>query len=487
MGVSRRLAGWALLLALVFLLAGCVGIESPVVTPPSAEAPAKTPSSEPPAVTQELQALPTFTPVPTAVPGTLFVDPSRELGTINPLVFGSNYGPWVSLRPETIPLAEQSGVTLLRYPGGEWGDKNDIQPYQLDQFIALARQLNVEPMINVRLPDSSSQVAADLVRYANIEKGFNIRYWAIGNEPTLYSGMPGWEQWGNIDYYNEQWRQYGEAMVAIDPEILLMGPEPHQYAGTPSIDPVDDFGRNWMTGFLKANGDMVDIVTIHRYPFPSGDPGIPATVDEMRTNSREWDHIIPSLRSVIRETTGRDIPIAVTEINSHYTHAVGGQATPDSFYNAIWWADVLGRLIKNKVDMVGYFILVTRGGQGGYGLLDAYDARPTYYTYQLYKRFGEQQVYANTDDPDVGVYAAKRPDGVLTIMFVNLADETKSMPLWLQNFSLDNDVQVWRLDREHMAEELEPLALENGQAIVLPPQSVTLMVMTPACCAGKPK
>jgi len=325
------------------------------------------------------------------------------------------------------------------------------------------------------------------VRYANVEKGYDIRYWAIGNEPTLYSGMSGWEQWGDIDYYNEQWRHWADAMKAVDPDILLMGPEPHQYAGTPQIDPTDDFGRDWMAEFLKANGDDVDIVTIHRYPFPSGDPGVTATIAEMRANSREWDHIIPSLRSLIRQTTGRDIPIAVTEINSHYTHAVSGEATPDSFYNAIWWADVLGRMIKNKVDIVAYFILVTRGGQGGYGLLDAYDARPTYYAYQLYKRFGSQQVYANTDDPEVGVYAARLPDDRLTVMFVNLADETKAMPLWLQNFQLGGMVRVWRLDAEHQAEELPAVELENGQDIVLPPQSATLMVMSPSCKLRKPK
>ena len=27
-------------------------------------------------------------------------------------------------------------------------------------------------------------------------------------------------------------------------------------------------GKDWMTEFLRANGDLVDIVSIHRYPFP---------------------------------------------------------------------------------------------------------------------------------------------------------------------------------------------------------------------------
>jgi len=94
------------------------------------------------------------------------------------------------LRPETLPLAEAAGLTVLRYPGGEWGDQNDLKGYQIDQFVALARKMGAEPMIHVRLPGSTPEQAASLVRYANVEKGYNIKYWAIGNEPSLYQQRP---------------------------------------------------------------------------------------------------------------------------------------------------------------------------------------------------------------------------------------------------------------------------------------------------------
>ena len=45
------------------------------------------------------------------------------------------------------------------------------------------------------------------------------------------------------------------------------------------------------------------------------------------------------------------------EISSNYTDVAGGDATPDSFYNAIWWGDVLGRMINQEVDMVTQFAL----------------------------------------------------------------------------------------------------------------------------------
>ena len=456
------------LLALAFGLAACAGSRLEPQAPASPRQPAP---------------LPTFTPRPTPVPGVLFVDPDQTLGEISPLVYGANYGPWVSLRPETLPLAEEMGLTVLRWPGGEWGDKNDIQPYQLDTFVALARKLGAEPYINVRLPDSSPEQAAALVRYANVEKGYHIRFWGIGNEPSLYQGKKGWEAWDTA-YYNEQWPRFAQAMREVDPTIRILGPEIHQYTGNPATDPKDSQGRDWMTEFLKANGDQVDIVAIHRYPFPR-QPGQPTTVEELLGNPPEWDRIIPNLRRAIRQHVGQDLPIAVTEINSDWTHAIQGEATPDSFANAIWWADVLGRMIQNKVDMVTYFILVTRDEQGGYGLLEGYGPRPTYHVYQLYRRFGSQLVYASSGDPDVGLYAATSPDGPLTILAVNRSGEEKRLPLWLQNFNSDGPAQRWRLDQENGFQRLAPRRIEAGDELLLPPRSASLYALTPGCRPGK--
>jgi hypothetical protein len=60
------------------------------------------------------------------------------------------------------------------------------------------------------------------------------------------------------------------------------------------------------------------------------------------------------LASNPKDSEGKDwtvefLPIAVTETNSDWSKAVGGEATPDSFYNAIWWADSLGRMIQKGV------------------------------------------------------------------------------------------------------------------------------------------
>jgi hypothetical protein len=201
------------------------------------------------------------------------------------------------------------------------------------------------------------------------------------------------------------------------------------------------------------------------------------TIDDLRQNAPEWSRILPALRAVIRETTGRDdLPVAITEANSHWSKSIGGEATPDSLYNAIWWADVLGRLIRDGAFIVAYFDFQSNPSRGGWGLLGSYEVRPTYYTYQLYQRFGTELVYATSSVPDLSLYAALRDDGILTVMVVNLGEQPQTHPLTLDGATMTRPAEVWRLDAEHRAERLGDLDLRDDPLSV-PGQSVTLYLI----------
>ena len=469
-------------LGVVVLTVAACGAQPLPAAPAVPATPAASPTATPTVAPTDTSTpaptlLPTWTPAPTPVPGVLYVDPAQDMGAISPLVYGSNYGPWMPIRPETLPLAEQAGLTLLRFPGGEWGDQNDLQGYHIDQFVDLARRMGAQPMIHVRLPGSTPEQAAALVQYTQ-DKGYDVRYWAIGNEPSLYQDRKGLEDWDTVRY-NAEWRKFAEAMRAVDPEIVLFGPEVHQWTGSPQVDPKDKAGRDWLREFLKANGDLVDIVAIHRYPFPNNAEKTSARPDELRANAREWNGIVRNLRQVIRDETRRDLPVAVTEANSHWTLGNSRDTTPDSLLSALWWADVLGRLISEKVDAVAHWNLAS-GGESGHGMLAKYEARPAYYVYQLYKHFGGNLVYSSSDDPMVSIYVAKRDDGALTLMLVNLASEEKRVPLRLDNFEPGGPAEVWRFDAEHKAEQIESQEIVDGTELVLSAESATLIVMPPS-------
>jgi hypothetical protein len=399
----------------------------------------------------------------------LTVDADVVLGDISPYTLGINYGPWGLVSPEMLPLAAESGVTHVRFPAGRWGDVNNVTEQQLDLYMLQVRSWGATPSISVRLEGGTPEAAAALVRYANNERDYNVRDWSIGNEPDLYENY-------SIEQFNAQWRAIALAMRAVDPTIRLIGPEVSQFPATEAGTPYLNVRREWVRQFLEANGDLVDVVSVHRYPFPLVN-GVATTLEQLREDAPQWDVLVENLRAVIRETLGRDLPIALTEVNSHWNPVTGGEATPDSFYQAIWWADVVGRLMRQQVEIVNYFMLSSHGNLGGFGILDRYAVRPTYYVYQLYRHFGTQLLASSSSAQYVTITAARREDGTLTLIVVNRGDDEARLPLHISGAELPLTAEVWRLDADHNADPIGTLALSTGDMLVLPARSVTLYVL----------
>lgn len=455
----------------VLMLAACAP-SAPTLAPVTV-----TPTASP-IPTQTL--IPTPTLIPTAIPGLLFVDPSVSLGPISPLIYGSNYGPWLSVSFPMLQAAYDSGVTILRFPAGSWGDQNEVKTYQIDQFMDFADKVGATALFSVRLLDGTPEQAAEMVRYTNIEKKYNVQYWNIGNEPTLYDGqLRNRGETYDVNRFNQDWRMFAEAMKKVDPTIKLVGPEINQFSHDPTPGATTNFGEwdeTWMIEFLKANGDLVDVVSFHRYPFPSSRISGAPSMDELRLNAQEWDKVFLHARELIHKYTGRDLPIAVTEFNSAYDKSLGRETTPDSHYNAIWMANVLGSMIKNGVFMANQWYLTAKAGYGGLGLIAQDDVFPSYYTYQMYKKFGSELIYASSDDADLPIYAARRADGALTVMIVNLSLEDKTKALRIGDGG-PVQAETWLFDPTHQAENIG--TVEISDSITVPPQSVTLHIIQP--------
>jgi len=418
--------------------------------------------------TQRLSAEQAFSATP--ILGILNVDSSLRLGKISPYIFGTNYGPWNVVPLDLMPLAQEAGFSFLRFPGGDWGDENDLTVLQIDNFIGLARNLGAEPSISVRLPGGSPEAAADLVRYINIEKGYDVRYWSIGNEPQYYDGYI-------TAQFNQEWREIALAMQEVDPDILLIGPEITQYLGDPTMDPRDSEENLWMDDFLKANGDLVDIVSIHRYPFPTSLNSGPAQIEDLRPNVQEWDRIIPKLRALIIQDTGQDLPVAVTEFNSHWNSMTGGEATPDSHFNAIWLSEVLAKMVRQQVEIVAQFAIQSSSDNGGWGIFSRVDPRPSYYVYRMFKLLGNQLVYSESGIPFVSITSALREDGKLTLLIVNLQSEDVQVPLTWKG-KADVSAEYWLFDEDNSAKQMDVLQLHNSGVISLPAESISVLIFS---------
>lgn len=417
---------------------------------------------------------------------TLYVNTTETLGEISPYIFGSNMNLYSIIPVPLMEPAQTLGINFMRFGGGDT-DRDDVRRTTIDLFMYQMRQLGAEPMMSARLLGGTPEAAADMVRYTNVEKDYNIRYWTIGNEPNLFVELMGVSSYTAHDLARD-WRAIAEAMLEVDPDLVLVGPDLTQYAilnaddidnvehlaPSQGGDPFDENGVDWLKTFLEMNGDLVDVVSVHRYPFPgAGQTG--ATVEGLRANTAEWDVFIPNLRTVINAWAGRDIPIGVTEINSNSANSIGGEASLDSFYNALWLSDILGRMINNDVEIVTYWDMQGSTGRG-WGLLGAYELRPTAYTYRMYTNFGTERLAAQTGDTTVNVYAAQREDGALTVMVINLGDEAQTKTLVLDGVENSAEAEVWRYDAEITAEQIETVTLSGETEITVPARSMTLYV-----------
>jgi hypothetical protein len=406
------------------------------------------------------------TPVPHAG---LYVDAAQRLGPISRYVYGSNTGPWQTITVDERKRSKEAGISMLRWPGGDYGDEHDPDPAQLDEFMALCHEIGAEPLIHVRLAESTAEKAAALVHLANVEKRYKVHYWEVGNEPDLYASKRHMSY--TVADYVRDFKAFRAAMRAVDKTIVVMGPAISQYTGT-AQDARDAAGVQWMDGFLKGVGREVDMVSYHRYPF--GQP--PATPQTLLADPPAWSRAIEHLRQQIRTTTGKDLPIAVTEANSDWLGPTGLEAGPDTHYNAIWWADVLGRLIRGQATIVTQFALGDVRAIGMFGD-PFYDPNPfpIFQVYPLYKHFGTQLLWATSDDDSLPLFAAARDDGTLTLVLVNHSQKPRKAPITIDGFHPSGPAEVWSFAADHPVQQRGTVDLK--QPVTLEPLSATLLVV----------
>ena len=203
-------------------------------------------------------------------------------------VYGGLYDPDSHLsddngfRKDVIEAMKELKISIVRWPGGcfasgyNWKDGvglgrkptpdpvwgvEDSNKFGTDEFVQWCRLIGSEPFICTNAGDGTPEEMREWVEYCNNSNGqyskmrrangndkpLNVRYWSIGNE-----------NWGGHEIGSKTPAQWGplveksaELMLSADPELVLLA------AATP--------GRNWTLPLLKAAGDHLDYVCIHKY------------------------------------------------------------------------------------------------------------------------------------------------------------------------------------------------------------------------------
>ncbi len=200
-------------------------------------------------------------------------------------------------RQDVLALVRELGVTMVRYPGGNfvsgyrWEDgvgpveerptrldlawrSTETNAFGLNEFMAWTRQAGVEPMMAINLGTRGIEAALDLLEYANHPGGtalsdqraghgvadpHGVRLWCLGNE------MDGPWQLGHktAEEYGRLAAETARAMRQFDPALELV-------ACGSSGRAMPTFGA-WEATVLEHTYELVDFISAHAYYQKLGD------------------------------------------------------------------------------------------------------------------------------------------------------------------------------------------------------------------------
>jgi alpha-N-arabinofuranosidase len=242
-------------------------------------------------------------------PARFVLDPSFDVGVVDPRLFGAfveHLGRCVytglyepghptaddeGLRGDVLDLIRELGVSVVRYPGGNfvsayrWEDgvgpvrerprrldaawhSIETNRFGLSEFMGFLRKVGAEPMLAVNLGTRGIAEAVELLEYANHPSGtalsdlrvahgdaepFAARLWALGNE------MDGPWQIGHksADEYGRLASATAHAMRLVDPRAQFV------VCGS-SGRAMPTFG-DWEATVLRHAYDLADYVSVHAY------------------------------------------------------------------------------------------------------------------------------------------------------------------------------------------------------------------------------
>lgn len=302
------------------------------------------------------------------------------------------------------------------------------------------------PLITVNYGTGTPSEAASWVQYANITKGYGIKYWQVGNEQD---GI--WECGGptNANDYAYRFMEFYNAMTAVDPTILIAGPvvggaydNSNAYDGQPFIQT--------FLSELQTLGGTADLGALdyHWYPWNYGNT---ATNVEINTASQVAAFAVSLNSWETAAGVNTNIPVIMSEYNI-------SPATPllmNQLPTGLWLTNWLGEFIHyfgshgntNLWDTLNGTPVTQAAGDQGYLQVAAgtyqYQPRANYWAMQMmttdWAINGDTNAHeliptfvapANGASTLLAAYLDNRPDNLYSLLVVN-KDPTNSYNTWI--------------------------------------------------------
>lgn len=290
------------------------------------------------------------------VPRRLFGSFAEHLGRC---VYGGLYEPGHAtadangFRGDVIALVKELGVSVVRYPGGNfvsgynWEDgvgpraarpvrrelawmSIETNEFGTDEFIDWCRLANVEPMLAVNLGTRGPKGAGEYYEYCNHPAGTTLaelrrhnghkephkcRLWCLGNE------MDGPWQMGQLpaDEYGRRAREAAKLMTHPDRNLTATHPDRDEFVVCGSSGRFMHSYGTWDQTVLEESFEKVDYLSVHSYidPGVSGIEGELAFPDAMGKLIREISAVCDTVAA--KRKSDKRIHLSYDEWNVWYS------------------------------------------------------------------------------------------------------------------------------------------------------------------------
>ena len=251
----------------------------------------------------------------------------------------------------SVPPYNTPFPTLARTGPEEWpaNDQRFTLPDQhtlrdtldFDEFMSMAQAIGAEPVLVIcydsmykpaRKGGSAPtrqqllDTAAAWVQYANVTKGYHVRYWELGNESYLdsYNGQATAQQ------YAQDLVSFSTVMKAVDPTIKI---------GANGNDEL------WWNAVLSVAAEDIDFLAVHIYP-----PWAWGSYDYYRTESHNFLSAVHTALEAIETAAPPSerarLRVAVTEFNAIDYAKPGAWPNVNDLGHALVVFDLMGQILS---------------------------------------------------------------------------------------------------------------------------------------------
>ncbi len=354
----------------------------------------------------------------------------------------------------------------LTDPNRRWHDK-----FSFDDFVNITKSINAEPFVIVGIdaisyigseshasPKEVLSAAVEWVKYANIVKGYGIKYWEIGNENDLPSQHLDWTP----QKYAETVVKFSQAMKAVDPSIKI---------GANSMK-----GSDWWNKILPIIKNDVDFLVTHQYSWMKN-------YEEWKKYKWDYEYNLQYTKEAV-DTYAPDLRINVTEISSFNPSLSQTNNTWKMLHNF----EIMGNTLNfNQVDYIHFWTsrwLEQKTYSDDFSAFDSdYKLTPMGYPIHVWGNFIKKQMVYSSQFGDIGSWASYDSDRQsLSLFLLNKDLAPQTIQIKFKNYDCNINNERWILrgsspnSKKVIWQQSNPIKVNQSKIKTkLDPLSVTVM------------